>query len=997
MVKFLQFSLCIAILAAAQTTAAQTVPVTFRFNMPHIRKPILITGVVTEIHQGEQDFRMSGPNSDGLQTITLNLPPGIHSYGYRDDMGPAFYRDPERPPGPEYDPYNSFITVSDPMVAYTFPVDKTNSALRQGDPIEVHFEHSIGSPIDPESVEVSLDGQLIANSSQYYDAVEKVFSFTPPDLIPSGEHSIRIRAESPAGKLDKTVTFTRALDVDIQNKDFVLRKSDVTIYGQVAAAGFDEVAVIVNGQETVAQLDGNSYAAPVDLDDGENLIRVVASSASAIVSHERTMIADLAIEPEVAISGSVGAESVTLEAIADSPLGRHMTFSWTGDSGNPSPVSFGSPMQSTTTIEIPAKEGDYYIRVDVTDEDGRESYARRFIRRSVTGLALNGGEIYPEWFDNAIFYELTPWNFSPSRDIAGVEARLDEIKDLGANAIYLMPIFKTEPEENCSGNYEMVDYFSVEVKCGTEDDFRRLMESAHARDMRVILDLTFNHSSDRHPFLQNAVKLRDKSPYSHYYIWKGEPGNSEYEYSGWTSFALLNVADEEVREYLARVAEYWIREFDVDGFRLDTAEDPHFRDDRIWQTIFERVKRLRPDALLMAEASLDRTNFFEDRFDVVYDPQLRDELEWLLQGVGSISDLDVAIRVLLPPGGIATRYGDKNNFDRFISQFGPNAALLAHALVFTVHGIPRIWAGSEYGVTTRVFDFDTPIDRSDPNGIRDQYRDLLTLRKTYISNDAKVVRVPNDIAQVYSYASISHHSVIVSVLNFSDTPSLPTIDLAQTFSTDSGVLGFLKELYPDPTQVSLEIGSADKVAVALDPYGFRIFQFLSDELFNSGFEQPKSDTPPPPKTFAVNPASTFLRSSPDDPSLDALVIDLNDSGFLPGMDVKLTQVGQYIPVYLGTDGARDLAALFSSSEVILDSSERDRVPGAIDWSFDTQTFATCGENPQPTDIEEDFRIDPSAYVTIPDEGRYLIVGVPDCYNSDNMDPDGDFGVRIELR
>jgi len=991
---------CVAVTVVLSWTAvahAEYIPVTFRFNMPHIYETVSIRGVVTEVHQGSQDFLMDGPNAEGLQTITLNLPPGTHSYAYQDD-GPAYYRDPEQPPGPEHDPHNSFIDVADPMVSYTFPVDLSSSALREGDPIRVLFEYSAGNPINPLSLGVTIDGDPVISPHLYYDALAREFSYTPAGLLAPGEHSLRIQATSAVGSIDKTITFIRALDIDIQNAEFVLKKANIVIYGELARADHTEVDVYVNGLKTTVPVVDHAYAAPVELSDGENLIRVESTSAGGDVFFERVFQADLPIKPVLEIVGSTAGRQAYLEAVATSPLGLNLTYLWSMEPGNPVDIQFNNPALAQNSIEIPQINGEYYARVTVTDENGQESYARVFVKSEGESLELSGESLNAAWIDKAIVYELTTSSFSDEANLNGITARLDEITELGANTLYIMPVFETEPEENCAGNYEMVDYFRIGVMCGTEQDFRDLVDAAHDRDIKVLIDLTFNHTSDRHPFMLNADRLNGMSPYKDFYIWEGTPGESPYAYSGWTSFALLNVSEMEVQQYFGRVAEYWIDEFDVDGYRLDTAHDPYLRDPEFWVVVREYIKRIKPEALIMAEANVIDFHLFKNRFDTIYDPDLRVRLLELLRETGSIDELDSFVRRVNPPHKFPTRYADANNYSRLAAEFSPEAVILAHALVFTINGIPRVWAGAEYGATNELYDFDTTVDRSDPHGMRDDFIKLLSIRKKYIKNSGRVRRVSNSAGnRVYSYFMRDGATSLLTALNFDGEPATFTMDFVSKIADGRSSFKLnINEEFPGTTKMELSAQNASEMEFTLPGYGVQIFSINAGLVFRSGFEEGEyfTETEAEAATFPLDPRFTYLRSGEQDDPLDPLIIDLEALGYSPGTQVSLARLGFYQGQPSGADHLDQISGVFSSSPILLERYELNRVPGAIKSGEDFSSSNTCTDNPEPTDIPQDFLIDSEVFLEIPLGAKFLFIGVPDCYNGDNEDPNDDFGFRI---
>ena len=126
-----------------------------------------------------------------------------------------------------------------------------------------------------------------------------------------------------------------------------------------------------------------------------------------------------------------------------------------------------------------------------------------------------------KWWQKAVFYQIYPRSFADGNgdgigDFEGMIARLDYLQDLGVDAVWLSPHYPS-PQHDCG--YDVADYTGVEPEYGTMDDFRRFLEGAHQRGLRVILDLVLNHTSHQHPWFIESRSSRD-SPKRDWYIWR---------------------------------------------------------------------------------------------------------------------------------------------------------------------------------------------------------------------------------------------------------------------------------------------------------------------------------------------------------------------------------------------------------------------------------------------------------------------------------------------
>ncbi|GAA5502431.1 neopullulanase [Deinococcus xinjiangensis] len=249
--------------------------------------------------------------------------------------------------------------------------------------------------------------------------------------------------------------------------------------------------------------------------------------------------------------------------------------------------------------------------------------------------------ITPDWVKDAVFYQifpdrfarsgriggmnLQPWGDPPAfhkymgGDLWGVIEKLDYIKSLGVNAIYFCPVFQSASNHR----YHTHDYYQVDPMLGGNAALRELIDEAHKRGIRVVLDGVFNHSS--RGFLQ-FNDLLEQGPDSAYRDWfhveawplQAYDDTRPANYAAWWGNRALpkfNTNHPAVREFLWKVAEYWIK-FGIDGWRLDVPNE--IDDDSFWQEFRRRVKSLNPDAYIVGEIWGDAHRWLSgDQFDAV--------------------------------------------------------------------------------------------------------------------------------------------------------------------------------------------------------------------------------------------------------------------------------------------------------------------------------------------------------------------------------------------
>ncbi|MCW5839067.1 MAG: hypothetical protein KIT29_04055, partial [Anaerolineales bacterium] len=198
----------------------------------------------------------------------------------------------------------------------------------------------------------------------------------------------------------------------------------------------------------------------------------------------------------------------------------------------------------------------------------------------------------PLWYKDAIFYELYIRAFKDSNgdghgDLRGVIEKLDYLQDLGINCIWLLPMFPSPLKDD---GYDVADFYNIHTDYGTLQDFKELVDQAHARGIRVIADLVLNHTSDQHPWFQEARQGKD-NPKHDYYVWSDAQDKYrdariiflDTEKSNWSwdeqaqrffwhrfysSQPDLNYDNPEVQQAMLAVAKFWL-DMGIDGFRCD--------------------------------------------------------------------------------------------------------------------------------------------------------------------------------------------------------------------------------------------------------------------------------------------------------------------------------------------------------------------------------------------------------------------------------------------
>lgn len=229
-------------------------------------------------------------------------------------------------------------------------------------------------------------------------------------------------------------------------------------------------------------------------------------------------------------------------------------------------------------------------------------------------------QIFPERFNNGDINndpdEKLPWNskIAPKPDsfyggdLEGIIKKLDYLVDLGINGLYLTPIFKGPSNHK----YDTSDYYEVDTDFGDKATLKILIDEAHKRNMRVMLDAVFNHIGDQSPIWQDVIKKGTQSRYADWFHINHFPvvvdsKITDEEFSrnpSYNTFAFTphmpkwKTSNPEVQDYLISVGEYWVKEFNIDAWRLDVANevDHHF-----WRKFSTRMRQIKPDIYILGE------------------------------------------------------------------------------------------------------------------------------------------------------------------------------------------------------------------------------------------------------------------------------------------------------------------------------------------------------------------------------------------------------------
>ena len=332
--------------------------------------------------------------------------------------------------------------------------------------------------------------------------------------------------------------------------------------------------------------------------------------------------------------------------------------------------------------------------------------------------------IHAPWSYDAVLYELNIRQFTPEGTFAAATLRLESLRALGVDALWLMPVHPIGEQErkgSLGSYYSVRDYTAVNPEFGTMADFDALVERAHSLGMKVLLDWVANHTA-------RDARWIDEKPADWYE--RDAEGRPAVPWD-WTDTAKLNYANHDVWVGQTEAMRFWIEQHGVDGFRCDMAMLVPIE---FWQEAVKELQRVKPDLFMLAEA--EEQNLFDRAFDAAYTWQLHHIMNDVAQHkcrVWPLRDYIYADAMRYPATAIRlmfTSNHDENTWNGSeFSRMGAAAHAMA-ALTFVLpQGMPLIYTGQEVGLDRSFPFFDrAPIEDYTPNEHTDFYRRLCAMK-----------------------------------------------------------------------------------------------------------------------------------------------------------------------------------------------------------------------------------------------------------------------------
>ena len=316
------------------------------------------------------------------------------------------------------------------------------------------------------------------------------------------------------------------------------------------------------------------------------------------------------------------------------------------------------------------------------------------------------------WYDEAVFYHIYPLGLTgaptknpytaPVERLDGLHPWLEHIKGLNFNALYIGPLF-----QSVGHGYETTDYYTLDSRLGTNETLKRFVRRAHELDIRVVLDGVFNHVGRDFFAFRDLLQHREGSEYASWFCNVNFHGNNRFgdglRYDNWggdDALVKLNQHNPAVRDYISNVIRFWVREFDIDGIRLDAAD---VLDHGFMQVLRSVANEVKPEFWLMGEVIHGNYSMWvNDRtLHCVTDYQLH---QALFSGHNDHNYFEIAHTVdrIYKMNLRLYSFVDNHDVERIWTKLREKAHFLpVHILLYTLPGMPSIYYGSEFGIEGR--------------------------------------------------------------------------------------------------------------------------------------------------------------------------------------------------------------------------------------------------------------------------------------------------------
>jgi glycosidase len=904
-----KFSLYLLIVAAvffqAQNLLAQTdsVDVTFFYKPAGNPSVVFLPG----------EFNHWGPNNNGV--IAANAPSrmnfdaanrqwvktvrlrvggpasgggvqGAYQYKFNENGANTGWKsDPLNPRKNTRDNDNSYLYVRNPTIHYLLPNSLAATVKTRQPLIEAYLFPATRTRLDSNSIIVKLDNVEYRYIGSGYNETTKKFAFVSTTPLTNGAHQLILIARTLAGTINSDTTrFTVQADpVQIFTQPAETWKTSWPIRGEILKANGTpdstlRSATLLRGAASwTITVKNGKFDTTAALLEGDNSFSVRALVGGATETSQAIHITRKVNHyPFAVITVDTAGTQIKLRASRSTdPDGQALTFNWQEDASNPQMLGVTGAADSVLTATKPKTPGEYYFTLTARDPDGNIDRTRQYFTLTPSGQVIPATmKSNPAWVKQARVYEIFIDAFTPEGTLKTAAAKLNYVKAMGFNVIWLMPIMDNNFRiDGVGAGYDIVDFYNVAPEFGTNTDFRDFVDRAHQLGMRVVLDITPNHTSQAHPFAADIRQYRENSRYWNFYQ-HDLINNSNYRpnlperrsanglfiyYDGFSEEIInYNWADLDARLYMIEVYKFWINEMRADGFRFDVYWGPARRanngnggENEMGVPVRQALKHLKPDIWLLAEDS--GVGFGTERIYADGNGGVDSGYDWPLYFDGFRAGNALTSNVNNLHNKIFNNNfypGPNSYFFRFLENHDEwRLAYLASSIqqtipfaatLFTIPGIPLVYTGQEVGFGNGLSEFTGrrgKVDFADPDKavVQKLYQKLCYMREKFPAFwTQRFIRLNQTDNNVYFFSRPYVDENAVVAANFSNATRSATIALNATTVEFSGGIKpgktlFVSELLAGVTNtVIADAGGNASFTVSLPPYGSAIYMIATE-------------------------------------------------------------------------------------------------------------------------------------------------------------------------
>ena len=376
--------------------------------------------------------------------------------------------------------------------------------------------------------------------------------------------------------------------------------------------------------------------------------------------------------------------------------------------------------------------------------------------------------MHPKWTQHAAIYEVNIRQHTPQGTINAFREKLPELKELGVNILWIMPIQPIGIEKRKGGlgsYYSIKDYTAVNPEFGTMEDFKRMVQAAHDVGFKVILDWVANHSA------WDNVWMKDNPDW-----YTKKNGKIVAPVDDWSDVADLNYDNADMRRAMKNAMKFWVNETNIDGFRCDVAMMVPMD---FWEDTRMALDSIKP-VFMLAEA--EGPEYHTKAFDMTYGWEFHHILNEVAKGemdASHISGYLAKMDTTYPEGALRmyfTTNHDENSWNGTIFERMPNDYQAMYVLSSTLpNAIPLVYSGQEYGLNKRLAFFEKDTITGSDSTLFDFYKKVVTLKMNHptlqngqYQGDFQPLPMDTSAPRLYGYTREKDGQMILVLLNFSD-------------------------------------------------------------------------------------------------------------------------------------------------------------------------------------------------------------------------------------